>query len=97
MLEQYIPIARLENEVLIVKANDVPKIGRGPGALEVQSVVVDLTKSRVEGPHPLELHLKFNPWEEVKKEEYAQLMATVTQVLAEVLLKEKFDMTVDGV
>lgn len=95
MLEKYVPIARLESKVLIVKADDVPRIGRGPEALEVKSVVVDLKKNRVEGPHPLELHLKFNPWEEVDKEQYTQLMATVTQVLSEVLLEKKFSEEVD--
>jgi len=88
--EKYIPIAQLENSVLVVKADDVPMIGKGVESLDVEAVVVDLDKGEVSGLELLERHLKFNPWEEVSHDQYAQLIQAIHRVISDEKLAATF-------
>lgn len=81
---KYVPIAELEREsVLVVKQDDVPKIGKRVESLEVKAVVVDLRKEKVSDPELLERHLKFNPWIEVSPDRYDQLRTAIRKVISD--------------
>ena len=58
------PIAKLADQVLVINKHDVPKLGTEEQA-KVTAIKIDTTKRVINEPHPLELHLKFNPWEEI--------------------------------
>lgn len=59
---------KLGDQILILNKEDVPFIG-GSKALDVYCVLVDLVRREIDPPEKLELHLKFNPWEETDDQE----------------------------
>lgn len=56
------PICKLGSSILLVRKDDLPFVGKGLG---VMSVKVDFSTSEFFDPVDLEIHLKFNPWEEI--------------------------------
>jgi len=65
---EIVVIAKLGERILIINKEDIPYIG-GPKGLSVFCVTVDLEKREVFPPEKLEIHLKFNPWEETTEQD----------------------------
>ncbi|MCA9369474.1 hypothetical protein KC721_04190 [Candidatus Woesebacteria bacterium] len=59
------PIAKLADLLLVINKSDVTKLGNPRKQATVKAIKIDTTKRVINEPHPLELHLKFNPWEEI--------------------------------
>ena len=81
-MDTILPIARLDNEILIITTADVPFIGK-ERALEVMCVQVDLKHTKIYPIIELEKHLKFNPWEKIPEEQRAAARQEVQELFSE--------------
>ncbi|MEK7629565.1 MAG: hypothetical protein AAB394_03510 [Patescibacteria group bacterium] len=61
------PIAELGNEFLLIH-NDDRNYLVTDRSLEIKCVLVNLDRLTIDDPFEIELHLKFNPWEEIMDE-----------------------------
>lgn len=78
-LENILPIAKLGNLIIFVHKNDIPFIGK-ERAMEVKCIKVDLNKKEIDQPYSLELHLKYNPWEEITDEQERNSIVNILNI-----------------
>ena len=84
-------IARLGNfdEVIFVNKNDIQFIGK-QRAMEVMCIRVDMNNKTIDAPTELEKHFKFNPWEEIARdEEKKEVMDKIISAFGDKVLSEK--------
>ncbi|MBI3632182.1 MAG: hypothetical protein HY225_01925 [Candidatus Vogelbacteria bacterium] len=94
MNDNIYPIAKigLFEEILCINKSDLPFIGK-ERAMEVKTVRLDLSHKTIDEPIELEIHLKFNPWEEITTEEDR---TTVSSKIESAFTKDEIENKVVG-
>lgn len=83
------PIAKLGGEFLVISRGDLKYIGTEK-SMEVKCVKVDLKNGHIDEPIEIEVHLKFNPWEEIINEDERNIIISkIANKFTETQINEK--------
>lgn len=89
------PIAELGNEFLLIHNDDRNHLATDR-SLKIKCVLINLDRLTIDDPFEIELHFKFNPWEEIIDENRrVYILSLIQSKFSNLMITEKIIATLE--
>lgn len=89
-MEKIIPVATLDDKVLLINKSDIIHIGT-PKGMEVKCLEIDITQESASEIELLEYVLKHNAWQELSTKEIDSMKNRLIKLLSEDFIRNKLE------